>query len=103
MIGAGISSGVSSQAKPNINPWSPAPCSAVPFALPPFSRIDPCEMSRDCSVMMFAKNPAGVGVKNVNRRLRNRSRARQRARSSTKSSGRFACDLAADTTSCSFA
>ena len=32
MIGAGISSGVSSQAKPNIRPWSPAPCSAWSFA-----------------------------------------------------------------------
>ena len=33
MIGAGINSGVSSQAKPNIKPWSPAPCSDVSFAL----------------------------------------------------------------------
>ena len=35
MIGAGISSGVSSQAKPNIKPWSPAPCSepSFPFGL----------------------------------------------------------------------
>ena len=33
MIGAGINSGVSSQAKPNIKPWSPAPCSARSLSL----------------------------------------------------------------------
>ncbi len=39
-IGAGISSGVSSQAKPTIIPWSPAPPVSTPWA-----------MSGDCSAM----------------------------------------------------
>ena len=43
-IGSGISSGVSSQAKPNIIPWSPAPMS-LPLAL---SSSTPMAMSGDC-------------------------------------------------------
>ena len=38
MIGSGISSSVSRQAKPNIRPWSPAPPGSTPMA-----------MSGDCS------------------------------------------------------
>ena len=33
MIGIGISSGVSRQAKPNISPWSPAPPLSTPIAM----------------------------------------------------------------------
>ncbi len=33
MIGIGMSSGVSVQAKPNINPWSPAPPGSTPCAM----------------------------------------------------------------------
>ena len=37
---------------PNINPWSPAPCSAV--SLPSAARAStPCAMSGDCEVMAF--------------------------------------------------
>src|SRR6185503_1660055 len=32
-IGSGINSGVSLQAKPNINPWSPAPPVSTPIAI----------------------------------------------------------------------
>jgi hypothetical protein len=32
-MGIGISSGVSSQAKPNIKPWSPAPPVSTPMAM----------------------------------------------------------------------
>ena len=35
MIGRGMSSGVSLQAKPNIMPWSPAPCSCFSAFLTP--------------------------------------------------------------------
>ena len=43
-IGAGISSGVSSHAKPNIMPWSPAPCSLCR----PSPSVTPWAMSGDC-------------------------------------------------------
>jgi hypothetical protein len=42
MIGSGISSGVSSHAKPNIIPESPAPPTSTP-----------CAMSGDCSSMLL--------------------------------------------------
>ena len=44
-IGRGISSGVSSQAYPNIIPWSPAPCSWNS----PVPSVTPWLMSGDCS------------------------------------------------------
>ena len=40
----GINSGVSSDAKPNIRPWSPAPCSLNR----PSPAVTPIEMSGDC-------------------------------------------------------
>ena len=51
MSGSGISCGVSSQAKPNIIPWSPAPMRSS--ASPPEARVSsaastPCAMSGDC-------------------------------------------------------
>ena len=51
-IGSGISSGVSEQAKPNIMPWSPAPCESSTCSESPArsSRAlsTPCAMSGDC-------------------------------------------------------
>ena len=46
-IDIGISSGVSLQAKPNMSPWSPAPCSLYI----PSPSVTPCEMSGDCLSM----------------------------------------------------
>ena len=63
MIGAGINSGVSSQAKPNIKPWSPAPCSEPSFPLAFFAST-PCEMSCDWSVMTVLTK-IFFGVKHV--------------------------------------
>ena len=51
-IGSGMSSGVSSQAKPNIRPWSPAPWrssgSALPSARSSKASSTPWAMSGDC-------------------------------------------------------
>jgi len=47
-IGSGMSEGVSRHAKPNIMPWSPAPCS---FALPSCFSFTPRAMSGDCLPM----------------------------------------------------
>ncbi len=50
-IGSGISSGVSSQAYPNIRPWSPAPClsssSSSPSTRFSYAVSTPCAMSGD--------------------------------------------------------
>ena len=54
-MGVGISSGVSSVAKPNIMPWSPAP---------PVST--PCAMSGDCELMV-GDDAAGVAVEALER------------------------------------
>ena len=55
-IGSGISSGVSEQAKPNIMPWSPAPCASSDVARTRRSRSSialstPWAMSGDCEPM----------------------------------------------------
>ena len=51
----GMSSGVSSQAKPIIMPWSPAPVSSSGLPASPWrasqERFTPAAMSRDCSLM----------------------------------------------------
>ena len=55
-MGAGIYSGVSSQAKPNIMPWSPAPVS-LSSALPSFASSEwstPRAMSPLCSSMLVS-------------------------------------------------
>ena len=50
-IGSGISSGVSEQAKPNIMPWSPAPCASSASPTSParssMALSTPCAMSGD--------------------------------------------------------
>ncbi|RAO49864.1 hypothetical protein PSN01_04585 [Micromonospora saelicesensis] len=54
-IGSGISSGVSEQAKPNIMPWSPAPCASSALSDAPVrsskALSTPCAMSSDCAPM----------------------------------------------------
>ncbi len=51
MMGAGINSGVSRQAKPNIIPWSPAPCWPS-YSLSPRPST-PWSMSGDWEWMVF--------------------------------------------------
>ena len=52
-IGNGINSGVSSIAKPNINPWSPAPIKSSgswsTFPRTSSASLTPCAISGDCS------------------------------------------------------
>ena len=52
MIGSGMSTGVSLQAKPNIRPWSPAPCESYGSSSPParfsYAVVTPCPMSGLC-------------------------------------------------------
>ena len=62
-MGRGISSGVSSQAYPNIIPWSPAPCSL------PAPESTPMAISRDCcstatiTAQLRASNPIEPSLK----------------------------------------
>ncbi len=52
-IGNGMSSGVSEHAKPNIMPWSPAPCESSALSDDPernsMALSTPCAMSGDCA------------------------------------------------------
>ena len=51
IIGAGINSGVSEQAKPNIKPWSPAPCKPS-YSFKPLPTT-PWFISGDCECIIF--------------------------------------------------
>ena len=56
-MGMGMYSGVSSQAKPNIMPWSPAPMSFSPTERPSSAALTPCAMSGlwPCSAVSTAQ------------------------------------------------
>src|SRR6266436_6425076 len=49
-MGMGISSSVSSQAKPNMSPWSPAPPVSTPMAMSGDWRFDGCTCAVMCTV-----------------------------------------------------
>ena len=52
MIGSGMSSGVSSHAKPNISPWSPAPPVSTPMAM-----SGDWDWIRLCTPQVWQSNP----------------------------------------------
>jgi hypothetical protein len=66
-MGSGMSSGVSLQAKPNIRPWSPAPCSLASPSSTPIAMSGDWRSMELSTAQVFASKPMSEWTKPISR------------------------------------